>query len=86
MANDECRKHFGNSNDPTIYNGTLCTFGRWNHAATCKGDTGGPLISNGSLIGVASWGMCGGNGELDGFTRVSEFLNWIQEVSGVGTE
>lgn len=65
-----------------IYNGTLCAFGRKSEGF-CFGDSGGPLTSNGQLIGVVSWGILCARGKPDAYARISIFLDWIQKVSGV---
>lgn len=53
----------------------------------CNGDSGGPLIEAKSrnLIGISSFGSAFGCeiGLPQGFTRVSAFLPWIKEVTGV---
>lgn len=49
-----------------------------------KGDSGGPLVNaeRDRLLGIVSFGFiyCGGyTGFPDGFTRVSNFTNWIAD-------
>lgn len=55
----------------------------------CGGDSGGPLVQYESgvprLIGVVSWGStpCGKKGEPSVYTRVSAYLDWIDDkISG----
>jgi hypothetical protein len=54
----------------------------------CGGDSGGPLAvpvdGRYKLAGLVSWGsdQCNSYG---GFVRVSSYLDWIEEVSGVGS-
>lgn len=45
-----------------------------------QGDSGGPLAYNGSLVGVVSYGtaICA-IGQPDVYTRVSSFVDWIDE-------
>ena len=44
---------------------------------SCKGDSGGPVVVNGLLAGLVSWGfICGGRGPA-AYTRVSAFNDWI---------
>lgn len=69
-------------NHTQIYEGTICAFARKGQGA-CGGDSGGPLTTNGQLIGVASWVMPCARGLPDGYVRISVFLGWIQRVSGV---
>lgn len=65
-----------------IYNGTLCALPQ-EKQGICQGDAGGPLVSNGQLIGVTSWAFTCAHQGAEGFTRISSFLNWIRDVSGV---
>lgn len=54
----------------------------------CGGDSGGPLVvpveGDYKLAGVVSWGssLCNTYG---GFVRVSSYLDWIEEIAGVGS-
>jgi secreted trypsin-like serine protease len=49
---------------------------------TCKGDSGGPLIYNGKLVGLTSFGatsrdgLCSGGAD-DVYTRVSAVRDWV---------
>lgn len=83
LTNAECRRRF---DDPLhlalIHDETLCAFAQHGQGI-CFGDIGDPLISNGQIIGIASWGRRCGLGVPDLYARVSAFSNWIQEVSGV---
>jgi len=57
--------------------------------STCNGDSGGPLVykqgSTNTLIGATSFGLALGCevGYPGVFTRVSAFLPWIENVSGL---
>lgn len=58
-----------------------------NSSDTCKGDSGGPLQienkkTNGiySIVGVSAYGInCGGN-TPGVYTRISEYLDWIERI------
>jgi secreted trypsin-like serine protease len=59
------------------------------NADSCKGDSGGPVVTLGSnqrLVGVVSWGMPGCKGPRDPgvYTRVASFLDWIRETTKPG--
>nr|XP_016934104.1 serine protease 1 [Drosophila suzukii] len=59
-----------------------------NKTSTCNGDSGGPLVldsSNKELIGVTSFVSSAGceSGAPAGFTRVTSYLDWIKDNSGV---
>jgi len=52
-------------------------------SGTCNGDSGGPLMYNGELVGVTSFGSSAGctSGAPDCFTSVAYFNDWITENS-----
>ncbi|XP_016973573.1 serine protease 1-like [Drosophila rhopaloa] len=58
-----------------------------NKTSTCNGDSGGPLVlaSSKILIGVTSFVSSAGceSGAPAGFTRVTSYLDWIKENSGI---
>lgn len=68
-------------------NGIICTKAK-EKQSTCIGDTGGPLVETKyqSLVGVGSFGSawygCTKNLPL-AFTRVSFYLDWIEQVAGI---
>ncbi|XP_030386356.1 serine protease 1-like [Scaptodrosophila lebanonensis] len=83
MGNDECRNTFGSN---YITDNTLCirtTDGK----STCSGDSGGPLVlhDGNRLVGITSFGSGGGctSGAPAGFTRVTGYLDWIRDVTGI---
>lgn len=49
------------------------------HLVGCYGDSGGPLAVDGELVGIVSMGKPCAKGVPDIFTRVSYFLEWIDE-------
>lgn len=57
---------------------TLAGIGR----GKCAGDTGGPLIADGRLIGLSSSAVPCAQGIPDVYTRVSVFHAWIVETVG----
>lgn len=70
----------------TLQDTNLCTgAGPKGHTAACSGDSGGPLIQREgettSVIGIVSWGFqpCGSKGKPSVYTRVSAYVDWIQD-------
>ncbi|XP_049804032.1 mite allergen Der f 3-like [Schistocerca nitens] len=46
----------------------------------CHGDSGGPLLYEGKIVGIASWGYaCGEPPYPSVYTRVSSYVDWIIE-------
>ena len=47
-------------------------------ADSCDGDGGGPVVCNGQLHGITSWGSgkCGDN-RPGVYTKVCEYIEWI---------
>ncbi|XP_034234223.1 transmembrane protease serine 9-like [Thrips palmi] len=70
----------------TLQDTNLCTgAGPKGITAACSGDSGGPLIQKDgdevTVIGVVSWGFqpCGSKGKPSVYTRVSAYIDWIQD-------
>jgi trypsin len=61
------------------YEGLIC-FNAPGVDGACRGDSGGPAVYNGQLVGVANFvvGGCGGS-YPDGYAKVSYFINWIHK-------
>lgn len=49
----------------------------------CNGDSGGALTSNGTQIGIVSFGGECGEGLPGVMTSVAKFYDWIMEKSGI---
>lgn len=49
---------------------------------TCYGDSGGPVVANGVLVGIVSWGSghCGADNKPGVYTKVPRYRNWIKET------
>ncbi|XP_017111706.2 brachyurin [Drosophila elegans] len=84
-SNEDCRFSYSNIQQSNICMDT--TSGK----STCHGDSGGPLVFEDPtlhtdvLIGITSYGKKSGctKGYPSVFTRVTAYLDWIGEVSGV---
>ncbi|CAO1353413.1 unnamed protein product [Diamesa hyperborea] len=81
ITNDDCRSRFGASNAAKVFDSNICTFTRAGQGI-CNGDGGGPLVANGQLIGVVSWGIPCALGSPDVFSRISSYRSWMMSVTG----
>lgn len=80
---DVCQTVLKRSLHPTF----ICTDG-YENVGACYGDSGGPLVQykedgEPDLIGVSSWitvVKCGTQKAPSLFTKVSSFIDWINEV------
>lgn len=72
----ECRQAYG---DHVIQNTNVCTY--FEGKGACKGDSGGALVADGKIVGVASWGNgCAREGYPDVYAGVAGNLDWIQKT------
>lgn len=58
----------------------ICAYSGIFGKGVCQGDSGGPLILDNKIIAVNSWAKACGIGYPDGFTRVSPYIKWIEQV------
>ncbi|KAH8331842.1 hypothetical protein KR074_011125 [Drosophila pseudoananassae] len=81
ISNAECKKSFSS----LIVTSRVICVASSNAISTCQGDSGGPLALDGTLIGITSFGSPDGCevGSPAAFTRVTSYLDWIKENSGV---
>lgn len=52
----------------------------WRGVLTVDIILGGPLVHEGWLIGVTSWAHPCARGDPDGFCRISEYVQWIDDT------
>lgn len=51
---------------------------------SCRGDSGGPAVIDGNLVGIVSFGLECGSEEFPGvYTRVYVYRDWIAEKTGL---
>lgn len=79
----ECQAYYGTD---TASENTICVETP-DGKATCQGDSGGPLVTKegDKLIGITSFVSAYGCqvGGPAGFTRVTKYLEWIKEETGI---
>ena len=85
LDNADCARMDGmeNGRDATrVHPGVFCAAD--DLQKTCKGDSGGPVMQDGVLVGIVSWGKttCASTGEPGVYTRVSRYADWIAGVIG----
>ncbi|KAH8235124.1 hypothetical protein KR032_008957, partial [Drosophila birchii] len=81
ISNDACKQTFGS----LIVTSNVICVETTDAKSTCQGDSGGPLVYGKELIGITSFGSSAGceGGHPAAFTRVTSYLGWIKENSGV---
>ncbi|XP_054720067.1 clotting factor C-like [Uloborus diversus] len=89
VSRDICEKGYEDSDLPlTVTENMFCAGYARGRIDACSGDSGGPMVFTDEsskerkwvLEGIVSWGSprgCGNPDQYGGFTRVSEFLDWI---------
>ncbi|XP_058802995.1 chymotrypsin-like elastase family member 1 [Phymastichus coffea] len=79
-SNSNCQKFYG-SQYP-IQSTNVCTRHPNQITGFCRGDSGGPLTVNGKVVGIVSYsienGCAGRSRGPQVYTRVSEYINWIE--------
>ncbi|KAL3473042.1 trypsin-like cysteine/serine peptidase domain-containing protein [Aspergillus californicus] len=83
IANSECAEMYGTYTIP-ITDGMFCAGVPGGGKGSCKGDSGGPVMADGVLAGIVSWGLGCARATKPGVnTRVAFYRDWIAEVAGV---
>lgn len=75
ITRNECRKKF--VGEEIFYN-NVCAFAVGKNS--CDGDSGGPMVVNGKLSGVISWGKGCATGLPGVYTSVPAFLDWVTKT------
>ncbi|KUF84943.1 Hyaluronan-binding protein 2 [Phytophthora nicotianae] len=74
ISNAECNKRYRNR----ITEGMICA-GNGNGKDSCNGDSGGPLLANGVVVGIVSWGgKCGTKAGV--YTRLTYVMEFVDDV------
>ncbi|XP_063917128.1 trypsin-1-like [Zophobas morio] len=68
------------ADNPLSEDSNVCTLSTAG-VSSCSGDSGGPLIQDNIVLGIVSWGFvpCGYEGAPSVYTRVSNFIDFINE-------
>ncbi|XP_049643039.1 kallikrein-13-like isoform X1 [Suncus etruscus] len=77
-SDEECRQVYPGK----ITLNMLCAGTQEGGKDSCEGDSGGPLLCNGTLHGIISWGdfPCGQPNRPGVYTRVPRYISWIRQV------
>lgn len=78
MTREDCERIYLT----TDMNSNMCTKNELGFGF-CSSDIGSPLVSNGQLIGLASWNLPCAQGAPDLYVRISLYRSWIGSVCGV---
>lgn len=78
MPYEECKAQTGRLNTFLHGEKTICVRNEKGKGIYI-GDLGGPLVSKGLLVGIASW-FTGLNGKPDVYTAISPYKLWIQSL------
>ncbi|XP_031838671.1 chymotrypsin-2-like [Nomia melanderi] len=63
-----------------IYDSHVCAYDPSVEKGSCNGDSGGPLMVKGKLVGLVSWAMgCALTDYPTVYTRVASHLDWIKK-------
>lgn len=84
LSNEDCQNRFKNAEcspikcNELVHPTTVCAHNP--SGSTNRGDSGGPLIADGHLIGVVAWGISSSLVYPKAFMRVSEYIDWIDKT------
>lgn len=81
---DQCQKSYINISQPLTENMFCAGFIEEGGVDSCVGDSGGPVVINGTLVGIISWAHNCAEPQFPGVnTVVANFLDWIREHTGI---
>lgn len=84
ISNQECNQAMSDflDMDNPIYPGMMCAGYTEGGKDSCSGDSGGPLLVDGHITGLVSWGpnTCADAGGYGVYARVSDYAAWISSI------
>ena len=83
LSNRDCDETYDHKYSQAKLNpkGTLCAGYLEGGKGSCTEDDGGPLVCNGELQGIVSWGYgCAERGNPTLYTRVCDYVDWIEKI------
>ncbi|KAL2810617.1 trypsin-like serine protease [Aspergillus granulosus] len=79
----ECKARYSDYVIP-ITDGMFCNGVPGGGKGPCKGDSGGPVVLDGVLAGIVSWGLgCGSEQRPQVSTNVAYYQDWIAQVAAI---
>nr|QKV49761.1 kallikrein-1_BL3 [Blarina brevicauda] len=83
LSNNVCGRNYVEKVTDTM----LCAGRMEGSKGSCMGDSGAPLICDGMLHGIASWGAppCSPHYKSGLFVKIFPYVNWIQETIKANT-
>ncbi|KAF5285528.1 hypothetical protein FQA39_LY16593 [Lamprigera yunnana] len=64
--------------DDTLQEFNICGANSY-QKGTCQQDSGGPYVVNEKQVGIVSWGLSCANNMADVYTKVSYYIDWINQ-------
>lgn len=83
LLNEKCVTALSASGFASLVQATNLCAGTVAGQGICTGDSGSPLVVNGKLVGLVSFGKACGTGVPDVYTRLQSFALWIQQNTAV---
>ncbi|XP_030752639.1 trypsin-3-like [Sitophilus oryzae] len=85
ISNESCNQYYSTGTGPAaITDGMMCAGSPYGGRDACQNDSGGPLVVDGLLIGIVSWGYGCAQYQAPGvYANVVFFRDWIQQHSGL---
>uniref|UniRef100_A0A8C6Y641 Peptidase S1 domain-containing protein n=1 Tax=Naja naja TaxID=35670 RepID=A0A8C6Y641_NAJNA len=76
LSQSQCNKAYPGK----ITNNMFCAGYMEGGKDSCQVDSGGPVVCNGELQGVVSWGGCALEGKPGVYVKVCNYVSWIQQT------